>query len=447
MSSQPPGVLVRVRRTRATRAIATSAIALSVVAGGFALTPAAADQTDIDRVAAQVSDLENRAAGAAEHANGARIALEKGKAQLAKAEAEVTAAKKRLTAQREELTRLVRQLYVNGGMEGALLTFTLDDPEQVLANLDQLSTASSSQNNAVQDARAAALSLKAAEEKVRAQQDQLAATANELAEQEQAATDRLAEAQSILARLKEEERARIAAIEEAKRQAQLAAARQAAAELAARRAAEAAAAQRAAEAEQQRAAAAQAQAQAEAQAKAQADVQAQAESGSSSTEGDAAPAGDPQPPAADSGAPSDAGNNNGPTSGDSSLPTPSAPVLGNGGVDSVISYALSQVGKAYVWGAEGPDSFDCSGLTMMAWRQAGVNLDHYSGSQYDQTKHVDLNDLQPGDLLYFYAVSEHVGLYIGNGEFVQASNPSVGVVHSTLDSYWRSNLVAASRPG
>ena len=60
---------------------------------------------------------------------------------------------------------------------------------------------------------------------------------------------------------------------------------------------------------------------------------------------------------------------------------------------------------------------------------------------------MDLNDLQPGDLLYFYAVSEHVGLYIGNGEFVQASNPSVGVVHSTLDSYWRSNLVAASRPG
>lgn len=84
---------------------------------------------------------------------------------------------------------------------------------------------------------------------------------------------------------------------------------------------------------------------------------------------------------------------------------------------------------------------------MMAWRQAGVNISHYSGSQYDETQKVSTDALQPGDLLFFYAISEHVGIYIGNGEFVHAANPGAGVVHASLDDYWRSNLVAASRPG
>ena len=107
-------------------------------------------------MAAQVSDLENRAAGAAEHANGARIALEK-EAALAKAEAEVAAAKKRLTAQREELTRLVRQLYVNGGMEGALPPSRSMIPSRFWRTSTNCRRRRPSQNNAVQDARAAAL--------------------------------------------------------------------------------------------------------------------------------------------------------------------------------------------------------------------------------------------------------------------------------------------------
>ena len=84
--------------------------------------------------------------------------------------------------------------------------------------------------------------------------------------------------------------------------------------------------------------------------------------------------------------------------------------------------AQSQLGVPYQWGAESPGvAFDCSGLTEWAWGQAGVQLDHYTGAQYDETAHVSLADIQPGDLL-FYGVnaSEHVAMYIGGGMMVDA---------------------------
>lgn len=111
-----------------------------------------------------------------------------------------------------------------------------------------------------------------------------------------------------------------------------------------------------------------------------------------------------------------------------------------------VRFALAQVGKAYVWGAEGPNAFDCSGLTMMAWRSAGVRFDHFSGLQYAQTRHVDATSLKPGDLLFFYHVNQHVGMYAGNGKIVHAANSRRGVVMDDLDGYYRSKLVAVSRP-
>jgi cell wall-associated NlpC family hydrolase len=420
-------------------------LVLGVGATGLVLSPAAGDQNDIDRVSAQVSDLEYRAAAAGERANGARLAVHKAQAQLVVVEARLARARESLDLQRVSLTKLVRQLYVNGGMDGALLSFTLDDPSDLLVQLDVLSAASSSQTGIVDAARAAALELQRSEARVQEEKDRLAAAAADLSAQEQAARDSLGEAQSLLASLKEEERRRIAAIEEAKRQAAMAAARRAAAALAAQRAEEARAAQ--AEAARQQAAAA---------ARDAADQQAAAQAQREAQDAAAAAAADAAAAAADAAAeeaasttdaPADTGGDNGPSSDTGEMPAANPGGYGNGSVSDVIDFALAQVGKAYVWGAEGPDSFDCSGLTMMAWRQAGVSISHYSGSQYDETQKVSTDSLQPGDLLYFYAISEHVGIYIGNGEFVHAANPGVGVVHASLDDYWRSNLVAASRPG
>jgi len=92
-----------------------------------------------------------------------------------------------------------------------------------------------------------------------------------------------------------------------------------------------------------------------------------------------------------------------------------------------ISYAMAQVGKAYVYGAAGPNAFDCSGLMMMAWAQAGISLPHSSSAQYGVGRHVSSSDLQPGDLVFYYSPISHVAMYIGNGLIVEAANPGAGI--------------------
>lgn len=110
----------------------------------------------------------------------------------------------------------------------------------------------------------------------------------------------------------------------------------------------------------------------------------------------------------------------------------------------VLAYAKSQVGKAYVYGAAGPDAFDCSGLTMMAWSQSGVSLPHSSSAQYASGRHISESELQPGDLVFYYSPISHVGLYIGNGQIVNALNPGAGVRVSGLHDMPYSGAV---RPG
>jgi peptidoglycan DL-endopeptidase CwlO len=83
--------------------------------------------------------------------------------------------------------------------------------------------------------------------------------------------------------------------------------------------------------------------------------------------------------------------------------------------------ALAQRGKPYVWGAAGPSTFDCSGLTMWAYGKVGINLPHYTGSQWNSGTHISSTSrLQPGDLVFFYADLHHMGMYIGNGMMVHA---------------------------
>jgi cell wall-associated NlpC family hydrolase len=84
--------------------------------------------------------------------------------------------------------------------------------------------------------------------------------------------------------------------------------------------------------------------------------------------------------------------------------------------------ACSQLGKSYVFGAEGPNTFDCSGITMWAWAQAGagVRLRHYTQWQYEDTKRITKDQLKPGDLIFYYSDRHHVGIYVGGGYIVHA---------------------------
>jgi peptidoglycan DL-endopeptidase RipA len=113
-------------------------------------------------------------------------------------------------------------------------------------------------------------------------------------------------------------------------------------------------------------------------------------------------------------------------------------------------WALTQIGKPYQWGGAGPDSYDCSGLTMDAWAHAGVTLLHWTGYQWPSGPHIPIDQLRRGDLLFFAtntadpATIHHVGIYIGNGEMVDAPYTGVDV---RIDSiYQPGGLIGATRP-
>ena len=127
-----------------------------------------------------------------------------------------------------------------------------------------------------------------------------------------------------------------------------------------------------------------------------------------------------------------------PTEAPAPLPPPS------GRAKAAVDYALAQVGDAYVYGATGESAFDCSGLTMRAWAQAGVSLPHSSSAQMSAGPSVPSSALQPGDLVFYYSPVSHVGIYIGNGQIVHAANPSTGVEVTDVFSMPFSGVV---RPG
>jgi peptidoglycan DL-endopeptidase CwlO len=99
-----------------------------------------------------------------------------------------------------------------------------------------------------------------------------------------------------------------------------------------------------------------------------------------------------------------------------------------------LRWALSRRGDEYVWGGAGPNVFDCSGLVMWAYAQVGISLPHFTGAQWNMGIHVSRSQLQPGDLVFFYADIGHVGLYIGNGLMVDA--PTFGQVVQVQPVMW-----------
>lgn len=338
----------------------------------------------IEEARERVRLLQQQSSAAAERANGLREKLANVQARMDQHASQVSRVRVELASQQRALQAIARQLYVNGGISGTAVSFALDDPERFLEDLDRLIAASDSQSAALARTRANAVLLKSASDALSREQSELVKATAQLGEQQALAATKLAAAWQTVASMEEAERLRLA---EEFRQAQETARLEAAA---ARQALSAAAAVE---------------------------------------------------PAPTAGAVQS-------LAGSSVVPTPqSATSPGAGAIRQVIDFALSKVGGPYVWGASGPDAYDCSGLTQAAWAQAGVKLTHYSGTQYSGTTPVALEAIQPGDLLYFYSIHQHVGLYIGDGKFVHAANSADGIRLDSLSGHYRDNLVAASRPG
>lgn len=92
-----------------------------------------------------------------------------------------------------------------------------------------------------------------------------------------------------------------------------------------------------------------------------------------------------------------------------------------------VQFATAQIGKPYVWGAEGPASYDCSGLTQSAWASAGRPIPRTSQEQWRLLPRVDMKDMRPGDLIVYYKDASHIGMYVGNGAIVHAPRPGRNV--------------------
>jgi cell wall-associated NlpC family hydrolase len=122
---------------------------------------------------------------------------------------------------------------------------------------------------------------------------------------------------------------------------------------------------------------------------------------------------------------------------------PGNPPSGTGKGAVAVRYAYAQIGKMYVFGAAGPNNFDCSGLTQMAWKAAGVGLPHNAAQQFQRTPKVSRGNLQPGDLVYYNNLG-HVGIYIGNNQIIHASRTGKPVAVRGIDV---TRPYGYSRPG
>ena len=137
-----------------------------------------------------------------------------------------------------------------------------------------------------------------------------------------------------------------------------------------------------------------------------------------------------------------------PQSGLGATPTlfqPTSVVPPSSAASVALQWARNELGKPYVFGAAGPNAFDCSGLMTYIFAKAGVSLPHSAAAQYDVTQRVSYSQLQPGDLVFYYQPIDHVGIYIGGGDIIVADNPSVPVKIDSL--YWDGVPVGFGRVG
>lgn len=109
-------------------------------------------------------------------------------------------------------------------------------------------------------------------------------------------------------------------------------------------------------------------------------------------------------------------------------------VAASGRAKVAVDFALAQLGDPYKWGGNGPNAWDCSGLTQHAYAAAGISIPRVVGPQYNALRHISMSELQPGDLV-FYASMQHVGMYLGHGRVVHAPRPGKSVEITSLSGF------------
>ena len=375
------------------------ATVIALVAGVSApLLPSApgwaAPGRDIAAVEAQVRDLEMQAASAHEQLNEAQLRLNETQGELDAVSNRIRREKEALAQARASVNDLARNVYMSGGVDTTIQVLLADDPTDFLAQSAALDQVAQAQNASMRRTQTARLRLGQSQAELADKQRLAAGFRDDMRRAQQSADDSLAKAEAVLASLKEAERRRLEELrQQREREARAAAAAAAAA-------ARAAAEQARRQAQQQGPQSRPAQQQGP-----QSRPEQRPSSSSSSSSGGASAAG--------------------------------GGFTGGSRAAAAIQYALAQVGDSYRAAAAGPSSFDCSGLMLAAWRQAGVSLPHYSRAQFSSVRRIPDSQLQPGDLVfYFGGGAHHVGMYIGNGKMVHAANPRDGVEITDYKGPW-----------
>ncbi|MBQ0883712.1 C40 family peptidase [Streptomyces sp. RM72] len=389
--SRPTGTRVAGIRTPA---LATAALTSVALLSQTANATPSDDRPTLEEVEKKVDDLYRQAGSATEKYNAAKEKTSKQRKKVDTLLDDVAQRTQKLNDAREELGSFASAQYRTGASVPETATLLLADSPQDYFDQNQLmNRLTGRQKTAVDDyVTQQSETMKKRREATESLQT-LTDSQTDLKTAKSTVQKKLATARELLSELTAEEKARLAAIEKKKQQE------------AARKAAELAKQQEAQEAERKR--------QEEA---------AQQESGAGS---------------------GSSGTSGGTGSSDSSTPDTS-----NGTkAEKAIAFARAQIGKPYVWGATGPGSYDCSGLTQAAWKAAGVTLPRVTYDQVNAGTTVSVSQAQPGDLVFFYDDISHVGLYIGDGMMIHAPKPGAYVREESIFYDGESSIHSVVRPG
>ncbi|MFE5031108.1 NlpC/P60 family protein [Streptomyces sp. NPDC056683] len=370
-----------------TPALATAALtSMALFSQSAEAAPAEDGKPSLEEVEKKVDALYRQAESATEKYNAAKERTGRQRKQVDTLLDDVARRTERLNKAREELGSFAAAQYRTGASVPDTATFLLADSPQGYFDQDQLmSRLTSRQKGAVDDyVTQQSATMKKRQEAARSL-EALTGTQDDLKAAKTTVQTKLASARELLSQLTAAEKARLAAIE--KRQQ----------EEAARKAAELAKQQAAA-----------------------ADREASSSAASSASGGSASGSG--------------SGSDSGP---DSAYATKAA---------KAIAFARAQIGKPYVWGATGPGSYDCSGLSQAAWKAAGVSLPRTTYDQVNAGTTVSLADALPGDLVFFYDDVSHVGIYIGNGMMIHAPKPGAYVREESIYYGGESIIHSVVRP-
>ena len=343
------------------RALLAGVLTLSTVGAGFVVFDGGAQaepRKTIAQVESEVRQLQSDAEAATEDYLGASEKLAGINRKLVSLRARVASTQAKLDVVSESLAAIAASTYRNGGIDPSLQLLLAADPQAYLSQAAVLDQVAAGQSAVLRRTQALRLDLAQASTSLSQQEQAASDVKAEMRDHKATADSKLAAARSVLGSLRADERARLAAAAQARRQASIRASRARAASVRS----------------------------------------------------------------------SDSGNNSGGGGGGGGGNSPVYDGPASGRASVAVRYALAQVGDRYVAARSGPNSFDCSGLTLAAWRAAGVSLPHYSRSQWGSTRRISRSDVRPGDLLfYFGGGAHHVTIYVGGGMMVSASNPSDGV--------------------